>query len=132
MEFFKLSLLKTLYFNLYYFKGKKFPFRVYRDVKIGKMGKPDCISLEQDACRILVGKNGSFALGQTTYWDVADTAKMIFKGNANFSKGTQLVVSGHVTFGKNFSCNSNCILNAGKSVLFGDDVLIGWNALVID
>lgn len=34
--------------------------------------------------------------------------------------------------GSNFYCNANCIINAGKQIVFGDNALLGWNVTVID
>lgn len=37
-----------------------------------------------------------------------------------------------MNFGNNFRCNCNCIINAGKSVTFGDDNLLAWLVTVLD
>ena len=34
--------------------------------------------------------------------------------------------------GGNFYCNADCIINAGKKIEIGKDVLLGWNVTIID
>lgn len=83
-------------------------------------------------CRIHIGSNGSFAMGGVTYWSISQNAKMVFWGDATFSKGTQLICDGVIEFGQNFYCNFNCIINSGKYISFGDDVLVGWEVTILD
>lgn len=66
------------------------------------------------------------------FWYVSKNAKIIFKGSANFSSGTQIICSGVINVGNDFYCNSNCIINAGDSITFGNHVLMGWNVTVLD
>lgn len=35
-------------------------------------------------------------------------------------------------FGNNFSSNTNCIINAGNKVVFGDNCLLSWNISILD
>lgn len=60
--------------------------------------------------------------------------KIRIKGKCTMGRGTQLVVSknGELILGKNFNMNANCILNASRSITFGDDCLLGWNTTVLD
>lgn len=129
-----LDLPKTLFINFYYLPVKraiKLPIRVSYDVKIGSLGKRDSIKLA-DGSRISIGKGGSFALGSNSYWHIGENGKVIFNGKAVFSKGIQLVADGNIKFGKDFWCNANCIINSGKKIEFGNEVLLGWNVRIMD
>lgn len=129
-----LDLPKTIFINLYYLPLKraiKLPIRVSHDVKIGALGKRDSIKLIDDS-RISIGKGGSFALGSNSYWYIGKNGKIIFDGNATFSRGVQIIANGNIKFGKNFWCNANCIINSGKNIEFGNDVLLGWNVNILD
>lgn len=70
--------------------------------------------------------------GGKTYLDFR--GNVTFKGKASFAKGTQIIVgkNANLNFGNNFRCNCNCIINAGKSVTFGDDNLLAWLVTVLD
>lgn len=70
--------------------------------------------------------------GGVTYLDFR--GNVTFKGKASFAKGTQIIVgkNANLNFGNNFRCNCNCIINAGKSVTFGDDNLLAWLVTVLD
>ncbi len=130
-----ISIPKTIYFNFYYLPFKeaiKLPFRVSYDVKIGKMGRRGCVKIGNLDKHICIGLGASYGMGNTTYWSVSDNAIVEFMGDATFGKGTQIVVDGQLKCGANFYCNANCIINAGKSIIFGDDNLIGWNVTIID
>lgn len=130
-----ISFLKTLYFNFYYLpfqSALKLPFRVGKHVKIGKMGKKESVHVENINRHIGIGTGQSFGMGEITFWNVSDEGRLIIRGGATIGKGTQIIVDGNLTLGKNFYCNANCIINAGKQVTFGDDVLLGWNVTVID
>lgn len=39
---------------------------------------------------------------------------------------------GGITLGDNFYCNANCIINASKEIIIGNDFLMGWNGTIID
>lgn len=57
-----------------------------------------------------------------------------FKGNCTICAGCCIVVhdSATLTFGRNFQANSNFLVVSSAYILFGDNVLIGWNCTVID
>lgn len=131
-----ISLIKTLYFNFYYLRFKdafKFPFRVYKGVKIGCMGSRDCITILDKNLHIHLGSGQSFGLGNsTTFWRVSNNAHIVIGGGVIIGKGSQVVVDGELVIGRNFYCNANCIINSGKSIRIGDDALLGWDVTLID
>lgn len=130
-----ISILKTIYFNFYYLPFRaalKLPFRIGKHVKIGCMGKKESVYVENVNKHIGIGTGQSFGMGETTFWYIGNEGRLTIRGGATIGRGTQIIVDGHLTLGKNFYCNANCIINAGKQVIFGDDALLGWNVTVID
>lgn len=94
-----LGIPKTLYFNFYYLPFKeaiKFPLIILPGLKIANMGSRGSLKIEKPGSRIIIGRKGSFALssGRKTYWEISNTATVVFNGNAAFGKGTQLIVCG--------------------------------------
>lgn len=130
-----LGLPKTIYFNFYYFPFKvaiKLPIMIASDVKLASMGTRKSVVLNIPNERVYIGYGESFALGGRTYWNVGSEGKVIFDGKASFGKGTQIISAGVLRFGKDFYCNANGIINAGKRITFGDHCLLGWNVTIID
>ena len=134
-DIFELHLLKTLLFNFYYLPLKsavKLPIRVYRGVKIGSLGEHDSVVIKDVNKRIHIGKKGSFGIEHRTYWNVAKDTKVVFPGAAVLCSATQIISNGELDFGDNNYCNSNCLINAGRKISFGRDVLIGWEVTIMD
>lgn len=135
--FFQISIIKTIFINLYYFNLKdaiKLPIIVGRRTKIESLGSHDSILIEKNFNgHICFGLNSSFSLNERrTYLNIGKNSKIKFSGQANFGKGSQVVVNGNLEIGSNFYCNANCLINVGKNTFIGDDVLIGWNCTIID
>ena len=59
---------------------------------------------------------------------------MHFHGKATFARGIQLITeeNGNLEIGDYFRCNANCIINSGKKISIGSDVLFSWNITAID
>lgn len=133
----KTSILKTIFLNFYYFPLKvaiHFPLKVAKNTEIISVGERNSIEINSVSQRIGIGFGESFALGGKTGWKISPGGKIVFKGNATFGKGTQIIVGpeGIIEFGDNFYCNANGIINAGKKIIFGNDCLIGWNVEILD
>lgn len=79
-----------------------------------------------------IGIKGSKGIVSNPYSVFSAKGKVVFKGKASFASGTSLRVDGKATFGKNFSTNKNCFLSCTENVVFGDNVLLGWNVSVRD
>lgn len=130
-----LDLPKTIFLNVYYFPFSKaitFPIYCSYDVKLGSLGKRGSIEIPKGS-RLILGNSGSFALAnRKTYFHIGTNGRLVLKGNAVFSKGTQLVVDGILTIGRDFWCNANCLINCGKNITVGDEVLLGWDITVLD
>lgn len=130
-----LGLPKTIFFNLYYFplrEAIKFPVIVAPDVRLLNTGDRSGLELSDPRKRVYLGYGESFALGGRSCWSLAKGAMIRFKGFASLGRGTQIIAGGNITFGDNFYCNANCIINAGESLIFGNNCLLGWNVMVLD
>lgn len=47
-------------------------------------------------------------------------------------QGIRLAISGSVTFGDNFAISANSSIVCRKNIVFGDNVLISWDCLIMD
>ena len=129
-----LSIPKSLYFCIHYWGFKvamRLPVLVSYNTCLKRLD--GTIQLGRITPGIVkIGFTGSFGLGGGSYIDIA--GNVLFKGKASFAKGAQIIVGKDATlsFGDNFRCNSNCLINAGKNISFGDDNLFAWNVTVLD
>lgn len=132
---------KTLYFNFYYLpfeKAIKLPLYVSHTIKIKNMGKRGSLYLNEvkrGIVKIGVSKGSySLGIGQTGWWNIDSSARVVFKGSANMARGVNIEVSPNAVLeiGNQFFCNANTIISSNKHIKFGDDILIGWNCVFID
>ena len=136
-----LSLPKTIYFNFRVFNFKtaiKLPIFIEKSVRLRSIYKYS-VEIKTDKLRpfmIKIGIGGSEAINSSNgilYLNKHKKGKIIFTGDAKFGKGIVIYNnSGTITFGSNFSCNKNCFFSSDKSIIFGNDVLIGWNVKIRD
>ena len=141
-----LSLPKTVYYNFKIFNFQdaiKLPILFHYKVKIKKCYK-GCIDIPIDKKRFLIkygwgdGSEGILeGLDLTSgggYLSIDEKSKVIFRGEANFSKGISIRVDngGTIDFGENFHCNSFCFFASNKLIKFGDNNLIGWKVNIRD
>ncbi len=78
---------------------------------------------------------GSYSLAnRKTVFQLFDNAVIHFASSASFSKGTHVLVrgNGRLSVGQKFFCNANCDILCNKSIVFGEDDLLGWNITVLD
>lgn len=68
------------------------------------------------------------------YIRIDDGARVVFGGKTTIGKGCDLLVGkrSEVAFGKNFSAGNNFYISSNTGVIFGDDVLLGWNVSIRD
>lgn len=127
---------KSLYFNfksLPIQQAIKLPILVGNNVELWSIHK---------GCVILKGKIsfGSIRLGidkgsigihnnRHSIIYLPGNSNIIFQGNASICKGFTIRCgkNGFINFGNNFFSNQNCSFFSGTSIIFGDNVLIGWN-----
>lgn len=55
-----------------------------------------------------------------------------FYGNTHFGQGTRLSNSGRIVFGNNFCVNANSTIVCVKEIIFGENVLVSWDVLIMD
>ena len=65
-------------------------------------------------------------------WD--NNGIITFQGNAYFCPGCRIVCmkSGHISFGKDFSCNSNTKIICNNDIRFGNNCMISWGCTFPD
>lgn len=132
---FKVSFLKTIRVNLKYF-GVKYVFKpiilVSKNTKIYRLkGKVLAENKSFGAIRVGFGFVGIVDRKyRRTIWDNDGTLE--FKGTSFMGVGTKISNTGHVTFGDNFCINANSDIICRSSIIFGEDVLISWETLIMD
>lgn len=127
---------KSLLYNLAIFGwgGVKLPILFSNNVRI-KGIRRKCITVNSNQGRVFLGFKGVDGIQpfKKTYIIIGKTGEIEFKGNAFVAEGTTIRVdNGVCTFGKNFSCNTNCFISCTEKVTFGDNCLLGWNVNVRD
>lgn len=135
------SLPKTIIFNFRTFKFSnaiKLPVYVDLNVKVLKTYK-NAIVLKQKKIRMFgvkIGIGGSKAINSRRgllYLNKKNNAKLFFSGDAKFSSGIVIFNNhGCTYFGNNFSSNKNCFISSDSKIVFGDDVLLGWDINIRD
>lgn len=136
-----ISIPKTLYFNFRVFKIKyalRIPVYIHYNVELTQIYRNsiDINSKKISTFMIKIGIGGSNAIKNTKskiYISKNKKGKIIFEGNAKFSNGIVLYVNGgKLNFGDNFSSNKNCFLSCDNKLIFGQNVLLGWNVTIRD
>jgi acetyltransferase-like isoleucine patch superfamily enzyme len=130
-----LGLPKTIFFNFWYLPFKdaiRLPVVVSHRVWLMQLsGKVKIADVSTGAVKIGFGEVGIFDQHRSrTIWQVSGT--MEFKGRAKIGHGNKLSVSGHLSLGHGFCITAESAIVAHQSITIGDDVLISWDALVMD
>lgn len=132
-----LSIPKTVLFNFMVLKPMqaiKLPFFIHYSTRIRRVHRnivelPDNIHFFM----IKIGWGGSNGVYSHSYSElIFEKGKIVFKGNAFFAAGTSIRSSGYLEFGKHFNSNKNLFISCSQHIVFGDDVLIGWNVSIRD
>lgn len=130
-----LAFPKTVFFNFWYLSFKdaiQLPILVSHRVWLMELGGK--ISLSQvrpGVVKIGFGEVGIFDQHRSrTIWQVSGAVE--FKGTANIGHGSKLSVSGKLVLGDRFSISAESAIVASHSVTIGDNVMVSWDALIID
>lgn len=135
-----LSIPKTVYFNFLVLDFKsaiKLPFFISYDVHI-KRHKNQCkVFINKDVLHrfmIKIGTNGSDEISTKDSLINLEEGTIEFKGSCSIARGCAIGVSngGHLIFGERFSTNKNFTVSCNSNIIFGNDVLIGWNTFFFD
>jgi len=129
-----LDFVYSLWFCLKVFPLKQalvLPVNISRHVKVGKVQK-GCIRLADPVRhnQIFIGHQGYSAIAeQQGLFNIEPGGKLLVKGSARFGQGVRIWVDGNaiIQLGENFYCNKNCLFRAHDNIIFGDDVLLGWD-----
>ena len=133
-----LSIIKTIWFNLKYFRLRdalRFPVLVSRRVKLDKMEGEITLPSNIKMGMIKIGFDG-VGIFDSRYsraiWSVS--GKVNFQGNCTFGQGSKISVgkNGYLTLGNNFIITAESSIVCHLKITFGDDVLISWDNLFMD
>lgn len=130
----KISIPKTLYFNIHYFgvKGLILPVYIGKKVELRHLkGKIRCENFKSGVVQIGMNEMGNYPYG-STYSLFKNNGEIVFKGNALLGIGTCITNRGIITFGDNFTITANSSIICRESITFGDNVLISWNVEFMD
>jgi acetyltransferase-like isoleucine patch superfamily enzyme len=135
---FRMSLFKTLYFNLKYLSFKQaihLPILIARKVSLRKFAGSvilDC-NPKIGIVKIGFGDVGIFDYkGSRSIWEV--NGKVIFRGKANIGHGSKISVGkdGCLYVGDNFVITAESTIICAKEVVIGNGCLFSWDILVMD
>jgi acetyltransferase-like isoleucine patch superfamily enzyme len=82
---------------------------------------------------VRIGFGGTISVVENRYnvlW--IESGTISFNGRAHFGEGVSIRNKGSLEFGANFSANKNLRLTCSKNIVFGKDVLLGWNCCIRD
>lgn len=130
-----LSLPKSIYANIKLFgwKGLKIPILIRYDVKLRRLTRGSVSLDEFSSCKIIYGFGGTDSiLERKSSLDLIKGSKMIFHGDAQFSRGTILKNKGIIELGNHFSANKNFTISCSKRISFGENCLLGWDVYMRD
>lgn len=129
------ALPKTIYFNLRYFgiEGLKLPVivshKVYLKTIKGSVIVPK--PFQFGMIRIGFGDVGIFDKhGSRSIWEVA--GRVDFLGKTNIGHGSKISVAGELVIGSDFCITAESSIVCGKRIVFGSDVLVSWDTLIMD
>lgn len=131
-----LGLHKSIYFNLKYFKIKdaiKLPVLLSGNVELKSI--KGCVELgrvKTGVVRIGFGDVGIFDKKHKTIIQFLPNSEIKFKGKAGIGHGSSLSVSGKLYLGDNFLITAESKIIARKKIIFGDNVLVSWDVIVMD
>lgn len=138
IKWMKWYLPQTIWFNFHYL-----PFNQARHLPI-LLNKPTFLKMGgQVVIKPMDGKiyRGMIKLGIKTIgisdgvgvvWENRGT--IIFQGPCTLGAGAKLAIleSGVLTFGSHFSATDGLRVVCGSNIIFGKDVLVGWDTTVMD
>lgn len=134
-----LSLPKTIIFNfrvLPFKQAIKLPIYIYNNMVIDEVHK-GVIQINGNIKTFMVklGANGSKGVytNKNGYITFTKKSKIIFNGCTAICEGASIRVGGGtLEFGENFTANKNFFVSCGSRIIFGNNVMIGWNVNIRD
>lgn len=129
--------LKTLRINFHYFPLKKAvrsPILVSNRVVLQRLGGGVEIEGKLTTGMLLLGYHnlgGQDKKGDRTVWQVDGLIKIRGK-RIDIGRGSKLSIHGILSLGDHFTITGNTSIICRNNIVFGDDVLISWEVLVMD
>lgn len=130
------SLPKTIYFNLRCFPLKiaiKLPVLICYDVYLGELHK-NLVKIDAPIKKFMIkfGVGGVEGVDSNRSQLWLQKGSITFKGKATFAKGSSIRNNGELIFGDCFSAGKNTFISCTKQIVFGYDILMGWNCSIRD
>jgi acetyltransferase-like isoleucine patch superfamily enzyme len=131
----EISVCKTLRFNLHYFglrRGWRLPVYVAKNMHLQRMeGTVEVHSFSHGSVRLGFGGVGIVSRrSDRGVWD--NCGSVCFEGTAFLGVGTRLNNYGEMHFGADFSITAGAQLVCQSCMIFGREVLISWDTLIMD
>lgn len=125
-----LGLPKSIYFNLHYFgiRGMKLPVLCSYKTKFSKMKGIVKVRSKYKFGMIKIGFSAVELFDNSklsTVW--INDGIVYFQGSASIRNGTCIRNYGKLAIGNNFQVSATATIICYKQIIFGNDVLIGWN-----
>lgn len=130
-KLFSISVLKTIKFNIHYFKisGLKFPVLISKSTRLENLGGKVILN-NVKSNKILIGfgplQASSYEKG---YW--YNNGIVVFNDEAHIYSGAKIYNNGKIIFGKNFRIGASKLF-CENFFQFGDDVMISWGCQIMD
>jgi acetyltransferase-like isoleucine patch superfamily enzyme len=134
-----LGIIKSIYLNFRYLpisQAIKLPILVSRYCKLLECKG----SLKINSDKIFTGMI-LLGIGNVGIFDkrecrglleLSEKSNIIFEGKARLGNGFKLSSSGKVIFGENFTLTANSTIYCSNEIIFGNDVLVSWETLIMD
>lgn len=135
-----LSLPRTVYFNFRYLSFRqalKLPIWLANNVRIYKMKGKIILPNNIHLAMIRLGYHTIPIMDQNlthTILNLGQGAVLEFKGTAHIGMGSKINVAKNATLvlGENFAISALSSINCYKRIIFGRDVQLSWNCLLMD
>jgi acetyltransferase-like isoleucine patch superfamily enzyme len=111
----------------------KLPVLVAYDVKLGELHKNQIridAPLKLFMIKFGIGGVPGIDAKRSQLWLQSGT--VTFKGKATFAQGSSIRNNGELVFGDCFSGGKNIFISCTKQIVFGNDILTGWNCAIRD
>ena len=128
-----LTFFYSLFFNIKYLPFKyamRVPILISPKVKIERLCRGGIVfEYEPKYGDIRIGLNASRGyITKMSYLSISRDGRLTFRGRVKLSAGISIRIDkGNLTFGAKTFVNGNCMFRCTKSIILGDELLVGWN-----
>lgn len=64
--------------------------------------------------------------------ELSEKSKITFNGKARLGNGFKISSNGNIIFGENFILTAESTIYCSREIIFGDNVLVSWETLIMD